>query len=144
MAPQIRSFIMSDYDQVRALWEESEGLGLHDDVDSREGIASYLARNPGLSSVAWDADRVVGAVLAGHDGRRGYLHHLAVHPSARRTGLGRRLVQASLDALRREDIAKAHIFVFRDNAAGQRFWESCGWHRREELDIMSIEISERE
>jgi len=144
MAPQIRPFILADYDQVRALWEASEGLGLHDDVDSRAGIASYLTRNPGLSSVAWDTDRIVGAVLAGHDGRRGYLHHLAVHPSARRAGLGRRLVQASLDALHREGIAKAHIFVFRENAAGQVFWESCGWRRREELDIMSIEIPEED
>ena len=67
---------------------------------------------------------------------------LSIPPPARRTGLGRKLVQASLDALRREGIAKAHIFVFRDNAAGQEFWESCGWHRREELDIMSIEIPE--
>lgn len=136
----IQPFHLTDYASVHALWEACEGIGLHDDVDSRDGIARYLERNPGLSFVARDGDRIVGAVLAGHDGRRGYLHHLAVHPDARHRGLGRQLVAAALAALRAEGIAKCHIFVFRDNPAGRAFWESCGWHLRQDIDLLSISI----
>ena len=136
----IQPFLLDDYASVHALWEACEGIGLHDDVDSRDGIARYLERNPGLSFVARDGDRIVGAVLAGHDGRRGYLHHLAVHPDARHRGLGRQLVAAALAALRAQGITKCHIFVFRDNPAGRAFWESCGWHRRDDIDLLSISL----
>jgi hypothetical protein len=79
----MRDFALADYDTVLALWRSCEGIGLSDS-DTREAIATYLARNPGLSLVATDADGViVGAVLGGHDGRRGYLHHLAVAPAHR-------------------------------------------------------------
>jgi ribosomal protein S18 acetylase RimI-like enzyme len=137
---EILPFRLIDYPAVHALWEACEGIGLHDDCDSREGIARYLARNPGLSFLARSGERVLGAVLAGHDGRRGYLHHLAVHPAARHQGTGRRLVDAALAALGAQGIAKAHIFVFRDNELGRAFWEACGWHLREDLDLLSINI----
>jgi ribosomal protein S18 acetylase RimI-like enzyme len=140
MGTEILPFRLTDYAAVHALWEACEGIGLHDDCDSREGIGRYLARNPGLSFLARDGDRVLGAVLAGHDGRRGYLHHLAVHPATRNHGVGRSLVVAALAALAAEGIAKAHIFVFRTNATGRAFWQACGWHVRDELDILSINI----
>ena len=136
----IQPFVLTDYANVHTLWEACEGIGLHDDVDSRDGIAHYLERNPGLSFVARDGDRIVGAVLAGHDGRRGYLHHLAVHPESRHQGLGRQLVAAALAALKAQGIAKCHIFVFRDNPTGRAFWESCGWHLRNDIDLLSITL----
>jgi ribosomal protein S18 acetylase RimI-like enzyme len=144
MAIEIVPFQIADYASVYALWTSCEGMGLHDDCDSQASIASYLARNPGLSFVARDGERIVGAVLAGHDGRRGYLHHLAVDSSARKQGIGRRLVDAALVALREEGIAKAHIFVFRDNPQGRAFWEACGWQFREDLDLLSIMTSATE
>jgi ribosomal protein S18 acetylase RimI-like enzyme len=136
----IAPFTASDYAPVHALWQSCEGMGLHDDCDSEPAIARYLARNPGLSFVARAGARIVGAVLAGHDGRRGYLHHLAVHPDARGQGLGRRLVETALAALGEQGIRKAHIFVFRDNPQGRAFWQACGWHLREDLDLLSKDI----
>ena len=73
----VRIFRIKDYDAVFALWRRSEGVGLNES-DTRAAIASFLRRNPRHSFIAEKQGRIIGAVLCGHDGRRGYLHHLAV------------------------------------------------------------------
>jgi N-acetylglutamate synthase len=137
---KIMEMTIEDYDQVFALWRSSEGIGLHDDVDSKEGIAGYLKRNNGLSFVARYNDKIVGAVLCGHDGRRGYLHHLAVDAKYRKKGLGKALVEHVMAKLQKVGINKCHIFVFADNGAGRQFWERIGWSQRDDLRIMSYNI----
>jgi len=136
----IRPMTAADYDQAAALWQAAEGIGL-DDVDSREHIAAYLARNGPMSFAAIDdADgRIVGAVLCGTDGRRGYMHHLAVAPTHAGQGLGRSLCQACLDALGRAGIRKCHIFVFARNVKARNFYAATGWELREDLMVMSKE-----
>ena len=136
MSIVIREMAAQDYDQVLAIWRASEGVGLSD-ADSEESIARYLDRNPGLSFVARDGEHFVGAILCGHDGRRGYIHHLTVSKSHRRQGLGRALVERCLSALRRAGIDKCHIFVFADNQDTIAFWRSIGWTQRVELIMMS-------
>ncbi|KKK77844.1 hypothetical protein LCGC14_2849520, partial [marine sediment metagenome] len=98
---------------------------------------------PGLSFVARDADRVVGAVLCGQDGRRGYLHHLTVAPSHRGGGLGRTLCGRCLDALRVVGIEKCHVFVFADNHDAIAFWRAAGWQRRTDLVMFSMSTDEQ-
>lgn len=132
----IREMTIQDYDAVIALWQSADGVGLSD-ADSREAIGRYLARNPGLSFTAWDGDLLVGAVLCGHDGRRGYVHHLAVRPSHRRKGIGKALATRCLDALAAEGIDKCHLFVFAVNADAIAFWKRVGWTQRVDLDLMS-------
>lgn len=88
MGVMLREMTVQDYEEVLALWRSSEGIGLSD-ADSRENIARFLERNPGLSFVAYDGQELIGAVLCGYDGRRGYIHHLAVAESHRRRRLGR-------------------------------------------------------
>jgi N-acetylglutamate synthase len=129
----------ADYDAVYALWKAMPGIGLST-ADSREAISRYLERNPGMSFVARDGSKLVGAVLCGHDGRRGYLHHLAVDPDYRRQGIGQRLVDACLQALKATGINKCHIFVYGDNVSGQAFWEAISWRERPELVLMSRDI----
>ncbi len=138
----IRELTLSDYDAVLALWQSSEGVGLSD-ADSRAAIGRYLARNPGLSFTAWDGDELAGAILCGHDGRRGYVHHLAVRPSHRRQGLGKALAARCLDALAAEGIDKCHLFVFANNADAMAFWESVGWSLRVDLKVMSRKVDGR-
>jgi len=138
----IAEFSMRDYDEVIALWRaSSEGVGLSA-ADAPERIATYLARNPGMSFTAREEQtgRLAGAVLCGHDGRRGYLHHLAVRPDLRGRGIGRALAGRCLDALAREGIDKCHLFVFRENQAGIAFWEHAGWKERGDLLVMSHPI----
>jgi len=139
MTVRILPFTMADYDEVIALWQSSPGIGLSD-VDRPEGIAAYLARNPGLSFLARLDDELAGAVLCGTDGRRGYLHHLAVRPQARRQGIGETLVEHCLSGLKAQGYQKCHIFVYNGNVEGQVFWERVGWKLRTELVIMSKDI----
>jgi putative acetyltransferase len=135
-AYRLREFALADCDRVLALWRSCEGIGLNES-DTREAIAAFLVRNPGLSLVATDESGViVGAVLGGHDGRRGYLHHLAVAPAHRRRGLGRRLVDETLARLRRQGIQKCNIFLYAANATGRAFWMHEGWSAREDLVIL--------
>ena len=136
MAVQLREMTLADYDEVYTLWAASEGIGLSS-ADSREAIGAFLQRNPGLAFVAVDGDIIVGAVICGTDGRRGYLHHLAVRSSHKRQGIGRHLAQACLDRLREQGIEKCHIFVYRENHSARQFWESIGWVERVELVLMT-------
>ena len=135
----VREFTINDYDAAYALWKVSEGIGLSE-ADSRDNIASYLARNPGTSFVAEAGGRIVGAVLCGSDGRRGFLHHLAVAEGCRRAGTGRALVQRCLAALRTQGMRKCHIFVIADNEHGKKFWTRVGWEERTTLVVMSHDI----
>lgn len=133
---EIVSFKPLDYDAVIALWRASEGLTLRD-ADSREAITSYLVRNPGLSFVARDNGQIVGAVLAGTDGRRGYLQHLAVALSHRRQGLGRTLAERAVEALKALGIVKCHLMVRQDNSQARAFWAHLGWSDRSDITLMS-------
>ena len=137
MAPILSAMTTADYDQALALWQATPGICVDAQADSRAAIGAYLARNPGLSSVARSDGRLAGTLLAGHDGRRGFLHHLAVAPDARRRGLGRALVQRSLAELRAAGIAKYHIFLLVDNAEGLAFWQALGWQPRHDVQLLS-------
>lgn len=131
-----REMKIEDYQQVYSLWESSAGIGLSE-ADSRENIHQYLSHNPGTSFVAFEGDSLVGAVLCGHDGRRGLLHHLTVKETHQRKGIGKDLVNHCLMALAALNIHKCHIFVFKDNDEGFRFWEKVGWQEREDLAVIS-------
>jgi putative acetyltransferase len=133
----VRLMTIDDYDQVIALWQASEGVGL-DDVDGRPAIEAYLRRNDGMSFVAAEAEgRIVAAVLCGTDGRRGYMHHLAVAAERRGRGIGGALVERCLAALAERGIVKCHIFVFAPNVLARNFWAKHGWKLREDLVVMS-------
>ena len=137
----VRSFRVEDYDAVVALWRRTKGVGLNES-DTRSAIAAYLRRNPSLSFVAEKDGRVIGAVLCGHEGRRGYLHHLAVAKRYRQRGIGRRLVNACLARLRKAGISKCNIFIFANNVVGMRFWVHTGWKPRKELRVMQIRLDD--
>ncbi len=135
----VRAFCIEDYRAVIALWRRTEGVGLNES-DTRRAIAAYLRHNPRMSFVAERDGRIIGAVLCGHDGRRGYLHHLAVAKRYRHRGIGRQLVNACLAKLRKADIPKCNILIFADNAAGMKFWAHTGWKLRTELQVMQIRL----
>lgn len=136
MSFQIRSFLLSDYDEAYQLWARCEGIGLSS-ADSLEAISAFLDRNPGLSRVAISQSRLVGAVLCGQDGRRGYIHHLAVDQAYRKQGIGRALAESCLQALHENGIQKCHIFVYQDNEPGKDFWKNGNWISRDELLVFS-------
>jgi ribosomal protein S18 acetylase RimI-like enzyme len=128
-----------DLPAVLDLWRASEGIVLGQS-DTSQQVAAFLSRNPGLSQVAVEEGALIGAVLCGHDGRRGFLHHLAVARSHRHRGIGRALVERCVAGLAREGIRRCHLLVLEENRAARGFWERIGWSLRESLRIMSRDI----
>ena len=126
----------NDYQEIFELWKDGEGIGLSN-ADSKENICRFLERNPSLSFVAIHNDKIVGTILCGHDGRRGYIYHLFVADLYRNKGLGRRLINRSLEKLKEQRIDKCHLFVFDQNELGKNFWINSGWTLREDIVIMS-------
>ena len=139
---KIRIMTIDDYDQVYALWANTPGLGLNNLDDSREGIAKYLGRNPDTCFVAEKNARIVGAILSGHDGRRGTISHTAVAQSEQRQGIGAALVDAAMSALKSEGIHKVNLVVFAANEKGNAFWEKQGFTAREDLVYRNKAISD--
>ena len=133
----IRSMTMADYDSVIALMKATPGVSIRD-ADSREATARYLERNPGMSFIAEHGGEVVGCLMCGHDGRRGYLQHLVVHVGHRRQGIAKRLVDHCLDKLGSLGIYKSHIDVFKTNDLARAYWLSQGWAMRTDIDRYSL------
>ncbi|HEX4684668.1 MAG TPA: GNAT family N-acetyltransferase [Gemmatimonadaceae bacterium] len=136
MTIAIRPFVATDYDAAVALWREADGVVLRA-ADDRAPLLAYIERNARLSFVAEDDGRIVGAVLCGTDGRRGYLQHLAVSGTHRRRSIGRRLAEHCVDALARQGIDKCHLMVLVTNTAAQAFWSRIGWAARPDVQLMS-------
>ncbi len=129
----IRRMTIDDYDNIYSLWVNTPGMGLNDIDDSRAGIEKYLMRNPDTCFVAEEDNTIIGVIMCGNDGRRGYIHHTAVAVSGRNKGVGTALVDAALDALRKEGITKVALVVFSKNELGNVFWEKRGFSVREDL-----------
>lgn len=135
MSIQITEMTAADCDGVVSFWQQQEGIGLNES-DTPNAIAACLNRNPRMSFIVRDGGQIVAAVLCSHDGRRGYLHHLAVNSTHRRRGIGKSLVQRCLDRLFREKIPKCNIFLFAENSEGKEFWQAAGFKDRTDLKVM--------
>lgn len=139
---KIRRMKTEDYDQVYELWIHTPGMGLNDLDDSREGIERYLRRNPRTCFVAEENEKIAGAILAGHDGRRGYIYHTTVADAYRRQGIGSLLAEKAVKALEAEGIHKAALVVFDRNTLGNAFWEAQGFTERTDLVYRNRSIHE--
>jgi len=129
----IRVMGLDDYESVYALWSSTAGMGLRSLDDSYDGIARFLKRNPSTNFVALENDKIIGVILCGHDGRRGYIYHTAVEPICRKRGIGRVLLDKTLEALQKEGINKVALVVFATNESGNAFWEKMGFSERVDL-----------
>jgi ribosomal protein S18 acetylase RimI-like enzyme len=138
-----RAFEIGDYEAAIELWKKVEGLDLAEG-DDRETIRQFLTRNPGLSRIATDGSRTIGAVLCGHDGRRAYVYHLAVDPAFHGTGVGRRLIEECLAGLKRAGLQRVNLLVAHDNLRGREFWKRCGWEELDGALAMGRDVSETE
>ena len=128
----VRIMTAADYDQVYALWKTIKGFAMRSLDDSREGVERFLKRNPQTSVVAIEEGKIVGAILCGHDGRRGCLYHVCVEPGYRRRGIGKAMVVFCMNALRKEQINKVSLIAFAQNDIGNAFWHHVGWMQRED------------
>ena len=138
----IRTMNIADYDKVYALWMSCKNMGFNNLDDSRDGISRFIERNPNTSFVAVEHDEIIGIILAGHDGRRGYIYHMSVAEEYRKQGIGANLVEHSLTALKQEGINKAALLVFNRNETGNAFWERMGFAVREDIAYRNKELTE--
>ena len=133
---------IEDYPEVSALWNTIRGFAIRSVDDSYEGVRRFLLRNPSTSVVARMGGEVVGAVLCGHDGRRGCFYHVCVREQFRRKGIGKAMVLFCVDALRKESISKISLIAFTSNDAGNAFWKEIGWQQRSDLNTYDFVLNE--
>ena len=138
----IRVMTMEDYEEVHRLWMEISGFGIRSIDDSKEGVERFIKRNPTTSMAAFHDGKLIGSILCGHDGRRGHISHTAVHPEYRHQGIGKTLVETALESLKKHDIAKVNLVVFKRNEGGNAFWESMGFTEREDLNYRNRKLVE--
>ena len=138
----IRTMTIEDYDEVALLWEKIKGFAIRSLDDSREGIERFLKRNPTTSVVAIEDERIVGAILCGHDGRRGCMYHVCVDPENRLKGIGRDMVVHAMRSLKEENISKVSLIAFTHNDIGNAFWNEIGWTKREDLNYYDFVLND--
>ena len=137
----IRPMTTEDYDGVFTLWNSIKGFAIRSIDDSREGVEVFLKRNPGISVVADCGGKIVGAILCGHDGRRGCLYHVCVHADYRRHGIGKDMVVHCMEELHKEHINKVSLIAFTKNDVGNAFWKSMSWTKREDLNYYDFTLN---
>lgn len=136
----IRTMTIEDYDKVRELWMSIKGFAIRSIDDSREGIEAFLKRNPATSVVALCEDKIVGSILCGHDGRQGYLYHVCVDEQHRNRGIGGKMVQFAMEALKNENINTVCLIAFTENDLGNAFWKYLGYTKREDCNYYSFKL----
>lgn len=138
----IRIMTTDDYEEVYALWLSCKGMGLNNIDDAKDGIDKFLKRNPETCFVAETDNKIVGVIIVGNDGRRGYIYHTAVHPDYRHNGIATQLVNKAISALRTIGINKAALVVFEKNTTGNAFWEKIGFTVRDDLIYRNLSLTD--
>ena len=138
----VRLMTIDDYDEIYALWLSCKGMGLNDTDDTREGIERFLKRNPDTNFVAEEDGRIVSVIMAGNDGRRGYIYHTAVREECRGKGIATELVNAVIESFKQIGISKTALVVFGRNEAGNAFWEKMGFTLRTDINYRNRALTE--
>lgn len=139
----VRTMTTADYEGVHDLWMTIKGFAIRSIDDSKEGVERFLARNPETSVVAVADGKIVGAILCGHDGRRGCLYHVCVHEGYRMRGIGKAMVVFCMEKLKAEQISKVSLIAFTANDIGNAFWRQIGWTKREDLNYYDFVLNEK-
>ena len=139
---EIRVMTTDDYEEVHNLWMSIHGFAIRSIDDSKEGVERFIRRNPKTSVVAISDGKIVGAILCGHDGRRGCLYHVCVHEEYRKHGIGKSMAAACMRALQAEQINKVNIVAFKSNELGNHFWKEEGWNFRDDLNYYDFTLNE--
>ena len=138
----LRVMQIEDYENIYKLWMTIDGFGIRSIDDSFEGVERFIKRNPTTSVVAEADGKIVGAILCGHDGRRGCFYHVCVHADYRKRGIGKAMAVFCMKALQEEKINKVSLIAFKSNVVGNAFWKSAGWTFREDLNYYDFTLNE--
>ncbi|MFX1456550.1 MAG: GNAT family N-acetyltransferase [Promethearchaeota archaeon] len=133
---KIETFSMEFYDDIIQLWEKA-GISVSSS-DSKEEINRMLIKNPDLFLIGRIQGKIIAVVMGGFDGRRGYVHHLAVHPEYQKEGNGRKIMNKLIEIFRQKEIHKVHLFIEKTNKEVINFYKNLGWELRKDLTMMSF------
>ena len=139
---KIKAMDIENYDEIINLWKNTDGVGLSGSDDSKKSIKIFLDKNPNTCFVAECKNEIIGTIMAGNDGRRGHIYHLMVKPEHRRNGLGKKLMEKTEKALKKEGITKIFLVAFKKNKTGNIFWENNGYEIRNDLNYRDKRIVE--
>lgn len=137
----IRTMTSEDYEGVKKLWLTIKGFAIRSIDDSKEGVMRFIRRNPSTSVVAVHGDEIIGAILCGHDGRRGCFYHVCVREDMRMHGVGKAMVVKCMEELRKEHINKVSLIAFTSNDIGNSFWKKIGWTQRLDLNYYDFTLN---
>ncbi|KKM89258.1 hypothetical protein LCGC14_1250530 [marine sediment metagenome] len=133
---KIENFSMKFYDDLIELWRIT-GISLGSS-DNKEELARMSRQNPDLFLIGKVSDAIIGVVMGGFDGRRGYVHHLAVDQNYQKKGYGKLLMNELIKRFRQKGIHKVHLFIEKRNNKVVNFYRNLGWEVREDLIMMSF------
>ena len=139
---KIKSMTIDDYKEIINLWKNTDGVGLSGNDDSRKSIKIFLKRNPNTCFVVEYKKEIIGTIMAGNDGRRGHIYHLMVKPEHRKNGLGKKLLEKTEKALKKEGVRKVFLVAFKNNKVGNIFWDNNGYKTRSDLNYRDKRIKE--
>jgi ribosomal protein S18 acetylase RimI-like enzyme len=140
---KIRKMDIKDYKEIMDLWVNTKGVGLSGNDDSKKSIKIFLGKNPNTCFVAKnEIMEIIGTIMVGNDGRRGHIYHLMVKPEYRRNGIGKKLLEKTEKALKKDGIRKIFLVVFVKNRSGNNFWENNGYKTRKDLNYRDKRIKE--
>ena len=133
---KIRTMLIKDYNEIINLWKNTDGIGLRGNDDSKKSIGKFIEKNPNTCFVAEYKKEIIGTIMGGNDGRRGHIYHLMVKPEHRKNGLGKKLLEKTEKALKKDGIRKIFLLVFKKNKIGNKFWKNNEYEIRNDLNYM--------
>lgn len=133
-------FDLEKYDEVYALWMRTKNMGFNNVDDSFDGIKKLVMKNPLTCFMAEENGKIIGTVLAGNDGRRGYVYHLCVDENFRKQGIGKKMMDTMIDGMKKEGISKVALVVFAYNDSANAFYEKIGFIKRDDLFYRNISL----
>jgi len=138
---KIEKFKIEYYDEVVELWRKA-GVEVVSS-DTIDEVTRVLNRNPDLFLIGKVQEKVIAVVIGAFDGRRGYVHHLAVDPDYQKRGFGKAIMDVLIEQFRTKNIQKVHLFIEKSNKSVVKFYNNLGWDIREDLIMMSYVPDEK-
>ena len=139
---KIKKMDIKHYEEIITLWKNTEGVGLNEYDDSKKSIKKFIEKNPNTCFIAEINTEVIGTIMGGYDGRRGFIYHLMVKHEHRKHGIGKNLLEKVEIGLRREGVRRIYLVLIKENETGMRFWENNGYELRDFAELRSKKLFE--
>lgn len=132
--------VPDDYEAAYDLWSRVPGMNLQSLDNSYDGIVRFIRKNPETNFVAVEDKRIVGTILGGTDGRKGFIYHTAVDPDCQRRKIASYLIDRVCENFIKQKITKIGLFIVAENDSGKTFWRKKGWNFRPDIVYLDRDL----